>query len=44
MGGRQVEVKVRDRVASLSQVKGNLASCRERGRERKEENDISISL
>lgn len=33
MGGRQVEVKVFDRVASLPQVKGNPASRRERGRE-----------
>ena len=32
VGGRRVEVQVFDRVASLTQVKGNLASCRERER------------
>lgn len=34
MGGRLVEVHVEDGVASLPQVKANLASCREREREK----------
>lgn len=34
VGGRRVVVQVFDRVASLPQVKGYLASCREREREK----------
>lgn len=36
MGGRRVEVHVFDRVASLPQVKANLASCREREKEKRQ--------
>lgn len=44
MGGRREEVQVFDRVASLPQVKGNLASCREGEGKKEGKREKSISL